>query len=119
MDRVELSLNQRSGNRNFQLSNATTFSDGAYIKEPFPNSPLYINPLSNIENALNSLFPDKNEESKVSNARNILGDTAKVLGNEKLERVVADFEYLADCWLDLFERDSFEGKTLQEILRMT
>jgi hypothetical protein len=69
--------------------------------------------------ALNSLISEPQEQSKTAKARAILGDTSSQYTDEQLECLVADFEHLADTWLDDFERQIFEGKTLQELLKTT
>jgi len=74
------------------------------------------NPLSSLETSLNSIFPTSNEESKISVTKRKLGETAKQLSDEQVECMVTDFQYLIDSWLDEFETDVFEGKTLKELL---
>lgn len=80
-----------------------------------PNSKPESNPYKNLEQALSTIFPDNQEETKVVKARRILGDTAKDYSDEKIAHLVTDFEYLVECWLDVFEKNVFDGKTLQEL----
>jgi hypothetical protein len=68
---------------------------------------------------LNSLIPEPQQQSKTARARTILGDTANQYTDEQLECLVADFEHLANTWLDEFERQAFGGKTLQELIKTT
>mgnify|MGYP001569830664 CR=1 FL=1 len=74
------------------------------------------NPLKNIEQTLTGIFPDNGEENKVIKARRILGEAASSYSDEQLAGVVTDFEFLIEGWLDLFEKQTFEGKTLRELL---
>ena len=57
---------------------------------------------NSIETALKSIFPTKQEESKLQKARKTLGDTAKDMPDEELESYLTEFQYLLDCWLDSF-----------------
>lgn len=68
---------------------------------------------------LNNLFPEPQQQSKTAKAKTIIGKAAKQYTDEQLESLVSDFEYLAETWLDDFERVTFEGKTLQELLKST
>lgn len=69
--------------------------------------------------SLNSLFPEPQQQSKTAKAKSILGEFSKQYNDEQLDSLVADFEFLADTWLDDFERASFDGKTLNELLKLT
>lgn len=82
---------------------------------PIFKDPKYVS--SSLEGALNKLFPEQAELSKVSRARQILGECVKNATDDEIESSVTEFEYLLNDWLNEFERDVFEGKTLQEILR--
>ncbi len=84
--------------------------------EPVPVPTPPTSPLDQLEKTLATIFPDNQEETKVSKARKILGETADTLHDEKLESLVTDFEYLADTWLDVFEKRVFGGKTLKEVI---
>jgi len=70
------------------------------------------------EKTLNAIFPQPEEQTKLERAKAILGDLSKSYSDEKLENLVSDFEYLAESWLDLFEKESFEGMTLRELLKL-
>ncbi len=69
-----------------------------------------------LENTLNSLFPLKSEEDKVARMRSRLGETVKTLSDIQIEKIMAEFQYLIDTWLDEYERGVFEGMTLNEAL---
>ncbi len=86
-----------------------------------PDSQLFRNPnetspQGTIENALESLLPGF-EETKMQKARGLLGKTDEKLSDDQLEVVVAQFKYLIGCWLDSYERELFDGKTLKDIIK--
>jgi hypothetical protein len=68
------------------------------------------------ENALNSIFPSKQEETRIQKARLIMGDDVKDLSDEDLEVFLTEFQYLIDCWLDEYEKQVFDNKTLRELI---
>lgn len=72
---------------------------------------------SPIEKAVNKILIIDKEQNKFDKARKILGESGKEINDEQLENYVSEFEYLANCWLEIFERQVFEGKTLEELLR--
>lgn len=74
------------------------------------------NPQKTLENALNAIFPQEIEEAKFSGTKRKLGETAKKLTDEQIECMMTDFQYLIDTWLDEFEKNVFEGKTLKILL---
>ena len=69
------------------------------------------------ESSFNSLLPELQEESKIQQARGILGDTAKDMTDEELSVYLTQFEYLLEGWLDSYEKQLFNGLTLQQMLR--
>ena len=64
------------------------------------------------------MFPSQTEENKIQRARSILGEKANQVTDEEIETALTQFEFLANCWLDEFEREIFDGKTLQETLKL-
>ena len=68
------------------------------------------------ENALNNIFTDKQEETRIQKARLIMGDDVKDLSDEDLEVFLTEFQYLIDCWLDEYEKQVFNNKTLRELI---
>ena len=66
---------------------------------------------------LQSIFPTKQEETQLIKARRILGDIATDITDIELESDIAEFQYLIDSWLDEFEKNIFDNKTLIEVLR--
>lgn len=58
---------------------------------------------------------DKKAE-RLRQAREILKESAVGLSDEELEVIVVRVQSLAVSWLDDFERKTFDGKTLAELL---
>ncbi|MEO8581226.1 MAG: hypothetical protein ABI425_01455 [Patescibacteria group bacterium] len=76
------------------------------------NQELAINPLE-----LKQFMPETAEQTKINKVRHILGERAKTIEDSQLETLIAQCEYLLDCWLDDYERNLFDGKTLKEIVK--
>ncbi len=70
-----------------------------------------------LELTLQSIFPTKQDENKLQKARRILGEIATDIPDTELESDIAEFHYLVDSWLDEFEKQIFDNKTLIEVLR--
>ncbi len=86
------------------------------IKEA-PKRPFYApNPQTPLENAINSLFPTEEEESKIARMRGHLGETAKDLSDTQVETIITEFQFLIDTWLDEYEKEVFSGLTLKDVL---
>ncbi|MDD2251273.1 MAG: hypothetical protein PHE92_09300 [Candidatus Cloacimonetes bacterium] len=66
---------------------------------------------------LDSIFPTRQEETRIAKARRILEEIGSDLSDEELEIYLIKFEFLLDTWIDNFEKDIFEGKTLNQLLR--
>lgn len=71
---------------------------------------------SSIQNSLDTLFPEQQYDKNVQKARDILGSTADEFTPEQLKDLVLEIQFLADSWLDDFERRLFNGSTLTELL---
>lgn len=52
----------------------------------------------------------------VEKAREILGKTAESMSDEELQKQMTMLKYLAESWLDEYEKTIFEGKTLNELI---
>ncbi len=72
---------------------------------------------NSIESALEDIFDFDKAENKLAKARKILGEVAVTLSNSQLQTHLTEFEFLLDCWMDEFERQIFDNKTLREVLR--
>lgn len=66
------------------------------------------------DNALELDSFDRSE--KLYKAREILGELANEYSDDELWKIVTEIQFLTDCWLDEFEREIFDGKTLSELL---
>jgi hypothetical protein len=77
----------------------------------------FLNPQQNLEQTLNSIFPNSREENKLERARVILGEAAKDQTDEELKIFVTEIQYLIDTWLDIFEQEVFGGLTLKQLLK--
>ena len=63
------------------------------------------------------IFPESPEETKNQKARAILGEIAQYLSEQELAIYLTQFQYLLDSWLDIYEKEIFNGITLQQMLR--
>ena|SRR5579859_5954697 len=62
-----------------------------------------------------TILNESPEQTKINKVRQLLGEKAKDLSDEQLETFSAQFDYLLNFWLDSFEKQIFDGKTLREI----
>lgn len=68
---------------------------------------------------INQLFNEQdNQQKTILEAREILGDSAKELTDEQVYDLVNEMQYLVDSWLEEFERKTFDGKSLNELLNL-
>lgn len=66
---------------------------------------------------INELFNIKDQQEKsIQEARQILGDSAKELTDSQVYDMLNEIQFLVESWLEEFERNTFEGKTLDELL---
>ena len=76
-----------------------------------------LNNNSNVYQALDTIFPEQKKQDKnIKEARKILGNLAQNLTNHEIRNILADIDFLVTAWLDEFEKDLFEGKTLKKLL---
>jgi len=85
-----------------------------YAKENYLPTPIQT---TSIEKALSAIFPTSQELTKSERARGVIGEASREFTDEQLTNLVSDFEFLACSWLDIFERQTYGGKTLGEILQ--
>lgn len=114
-----------------QFTNLELFSDedlkpSMRIQEQTINSeklPSKIDKPSHIEQTetpqqlFNGLFLEPSEQTRASKARKILGEKANNITDKELETFTAKLDYLTNSWLDLYEKQLFEGKTLGELTK--
>jgi len=68
---------------------------------------------------LNELFSEQDQQQKtILEARETLGDSAKELTDEQVYDLATEMQHLVDTWLEEFERKTFDGKTLKELLNL-
>lgn len=75
-----------------------------------------LSPMQPVSDALSRIFVSDQEQSRIQKIRNIMGDLVMCLADEELEAYMAEFQYLIDEWLDDFERQTFDGQTLGQML---
>ncbi len=68
---------------------------------------------------LENIFPTQLEDTRVSQLRKTLGEKASSKSEEELLAMATDMQFLVDCWLDDFEKDTFDGRTLENLLKGT
>jgi microcompartment protein CcmL/EutN len=109
MQILELPLftSQESINKNTSPAKQVTPNQ---TQRPLPN------PHDSIETVLQSMFPQQTEENKIIRTKRILGKTANSLSDEQIECINSEFKFLADAWLDEYEKEVFGGKTLKEVI---
>ena len=73
--------------------------------------------LPSVKQSLDELFPEQERMNKqVRQAKSILGDIAKEFSTSELQDIVSEIQFLTDSWLDNYEREIFDGLTLNELL---
>lgn len=75
------------------------------------------NPQSVLESELGRIFPVREEETRVQVARRIMGSVVAELSDEELEAYLTEFQFLIDSWFDSFEKQIFEGRKLEELIK--
>ncbi|KKR18786.1 MAG: hypothetical protein UU65_C0001G0176 [candidate division CPR2 bacterium GW2011_GWC1_41_48] len=46
-----------------------------------------------------------------------MGEAVSMLSDEDLDSFLTEFQYLLECWLNEYERQVFNNKTLKELIR--
>lgn len=70
-----------------------------------------------ISKSLDDLFPEQQyDEKNLKRAKAVLGELANEFTPQQLKDALVEIQCLADSWLDDFERITFNGLTLQELL---
>lgn len=83
---------------------------------PWFNAGLSMEADRSIQTAIQRIFPDKQEETRLVLTRRIMGETVAALSDHDLEVFVTEFQFLIDSWLDEFERSIYNGLTLKQLL---
>jgi len=63
------------------------------------------------------IYPESPEENKIQKARAILGEAVNEVPDTEMAVYITQFQYLLDSWLDICEKEIFNGLTLQQMLR--
>ncbi|MEI6498427.1 MAG: hypothetical protein WCO23_00495 [bacterium] len=63
------------------------------------------------------IYPESPEENKIQKARAILGESVADVPDSEMAVYITQFQYLLDSWLDIYEKEIFNGLTLQQMLR--
>lgn len=86
---------------------------GQTPSETVKNTPIS----TSVKKSLDEMFPEQTyEEKEIKRAKAALGSLVDELTPEQLKGKVQELQYLANSWLDDFEREIFNGLTLQELL---
>ena len=56
------------------------------------------------------------EQKDIDEARDILGDIAKDISDDDLRNIVVEIQFLVESWIDEYERKTFNGKTINELI---
>jgi len=70
-----------------------------------------------LESVLQHIFPEQQEQTRILKARQIMGEAVANLTDDQLDTYLTEFQYLIDSWLDTYEKEQFNGLTLQQVLR--
>lgn len=66
---------------------------------------------------INELFENQSTQDRaVKETREVLGDTANDLSDSQVYDLSCEIQFLVDSWLEEFEKNIFEGKTLDELI---
>lgn len=72
-----------------------------------------------IYDQLNNLYSEQDKQQKlIREARDILGESASEITDAQVYELITEVQYLADTWIEEFERNVFDGKTLEELLHL-
>lgn len=71
---------------------------------------------ASIDEALQGIFKSSQEESRLHQARRLMGNSVSHLSDDELEICLTEFQHLIDEWLDAFEHELFDGQTLRQVL---
>ena len=77
----------------------------------------YTSPAASIDEALRSIFKPAAQETLLQKTRGIMGETLGNLPDDELEIHITKLQHLIDYWMDEYEKQLFDGKTLQQVLR--
>lgn len=76
---------------------------------------VYVSPYKQYDETLEQIFTSDKDSSKIQTLKRLLN--IPELSDSELKSILADFIFLTDTWLDMFERSIFQGNTLQDLLK--
>lgn len=68
-----------------------------------------------IDVAMKRIFSDELQNQQ-QRARQTMGAALEMISDEEVEVYTTELNHLIDYWLNMFERDIFNGQTLHELL---
>jgi hypothetical protein len=74
------------------------------------------NSVESLDVALQQIFKTRQEETRTDKARRTMAGAVSSLTDGELDAHLTEFQHLIDYWLDTFEQQLFDGKTLQQTL---
>ncbi|NMC36238.1 hypothetical protein GYA49_04285 [Candidatus Beckwithbacteria bacterium] len=78
----------------------------------------YKKPFIDDEQAIEALLPIPLEQDReIIEAKKTMGRVAALFSKQELKSIVTEIKYLSLTWLDEFEMQIFEGKTLLQLLK--
>ncbi len=84
---------------------------------PIPSKTQHQSDTKKIADSLQDLFPEQAyDEKDIKKVKEILGTLSNEFTESELKDIIAQFQYLAESWLDNFEKEVFDGITLNEVL---
>lgn len=85
--------------------------------QPIKQPDYKYNATPTISQSLEAIFPEqKQADKRIKLAKDALGSLACHFTESQIKDMIAEVEYLTETWLDEYERNIFEGLTLQELL---
>jgi hypothetical protein len=69
------------------------------------------------DKALGCMSEQTAEEARLQTARRNIGASITHLSDVELESYITEFMYLVESWLDEYERASFDGLTLKQLIQ--
>lgn len=93
-------------------------------KEQFITKPQLSTDLTNLSleigntyDQINNVFIDRNaQEKSIQEARDILQIPEGLYTDTQVQDLVNEVEFLVESWLDEFERNTYDGKNLDELV---
>lgn len=108
---------QFSGEESTPLSSVPATQSGNAAEKNSSLEALFHTTPKTLESVLQHIFPEQQEYTRILRARQIMGEAVANLTDDQLDTYLTEFQYLIDAWLDAYEKEQFNGLTLQQMLR--